>query len=465
MGLTENIAAWRASNQTHQGLLSKIQIGSALYDIKDPAVEALATGIEARLATLEGHEWTAVTKTSDAKFATSVTQDTTGAITVEYSNFTGLTDAAVDGQFVSSVSQGTDGEITVTRTGISADKVAFSETGWNATGVQAAVLEALSKAVGTNEDGTSAETIYGAKAYAKDLVDTLAGEDWENNAKKVQEIIEELENSDNANAWATAIDKLAGLNITYTQAEADEHNAGLTGAISTSTVLTAEQASALNAIGGASSHAYEAGQSPTAEDAALYNATLTGAYTTSTVKTPQTVKQYVDAKVAAAESAASGGITDLDMIVYGADGATGSTGSTATSDYADDTTHKVAIKLTEVDGKVTAIDVKTNDIASATGVAAAIAELSDEAVKSVNGATGNAVTIYATDITLSNGSATSVSGALTSLDENKANKAAITGAQVNNWACEYAATGASAETLIWTNTATDVYVPVSGQTL
>lgn len=457
MGLTENIAAWRAANQTHQGLLSKIQIGSALYDIKDPAVEALATGIEARLATLEGHEWTAVTKTSDAKFATSVTQDTTGAITVEYSNFTGLTDTAVDGQFVSSVSQGTDGEITVTRTGISADKVAFSETGWNATGVQAAVLEALSKAIGSQSDLSSADTINAAKKYADEAIAALAGQDWEENAKTVKQLIEEIENSENGNSWLTAIDKLAGMSIDKTDASAAdvvEYNEHLAGAIKAGDTLTAEQATAVNAV---ASSSYTEGQAISAADAAEYNATLQGAISAGDnyTDTNVSVKEYVDAKVAAAESAASGGISDLDAVVRG---------NLDTND-AVTTGHKVGVKVTEVDGVITDVTVVENDIASATGVAAAIAELSDESVKSVNGATGNAVTIYATDITLSNGSATSVSGALTSLDENKANKAAITGAQINNWACEYAATGASAETLIWTNTATDVYVPVSGQTL
>lgn len=74
--------------------------------------------------------------------------------------------------------------------------------------------------------------------------------------------------------------------VYYTASEAETHNANLTGAISTSTSLTSEQATTLNGLTGVSTTTYAAGNNPTAEDAILYNAKLTGAVSTSTVKTP-----------------------------------------------------------------------------------------------------------------------------------------------------------------------------------
>ena len=57
-----------------------------------------------------------------------------------------------------------------------------------------------------------------------------SGTDLAELAQEVQNIIAELENSENGNAWKTAIDKLAGLGVKtpavyYTQEEADEINA------------------------------------------------------------------------------------------------------------------------------------------------------------------------------------------------------------------------------------------------
>ena len=60
--LRENVGTYRNGNQNNGGLLSKLQIGSTLYDIKDPAVEALADAIETRLSAVEGKTWTVVNK-------------------------------------------------------------------------------------------------------------------------------------------------------------------------------------------------------------------------------------------------------------------------------------------------------------------------------------------------------------------------------------------------------------------
>ena len=369
--LNTKITAWRSENQGgngHSGLLSKLTIDGSLYDIKDPAVDYLAQEVETRLSAIEG----------------STIRETA------------LNDTAVAGQFITSVSQGVDGQVSITRAGVNASNVTFDPTNTDfestTTNVQAALVEALTKALalkGTSNDGASAETIAGAKAYADAAVQVLAGQDWSENAKKVQEIIAELENSENGNAWSTAIDKLAGLGIKtpavyYTQEECDEYNT-------------------------------ENSLSP-GDD---------GYRTTSDIKTPavyNTVKDYVDSQVAAAESAASGGISDLDAVIYS--GSNGSTdNATAATSYTNDTTSQVAIKLTETDGVITGIDIKTNDIASAT------------------------------DLTTAN-------TAITALQTGKANKAALTTAQVNNWSASYLN-----ENLTWTNTPATVYVPVSGQTL
>lgn len=73
----------------------------------------------------------------------------------------------------------------------------------------------------------------------------------------------------------------------------------------------------------------------------------------------------------AIDTSIGGVVNNLDAVVYGA----GSNGTSATSDkttaatsFTNDTTNKVVVKVTEVDGKIDAIEVKTNDIASAANV-------------------------------------------------------------------------------------------------
>ena len=228
--LNEIITAWRTANQKGAGgLMSKLTIDNKLYDVKDPALDKLAEEVETRLSALESAE-----------------------------------------------------------TGGSAANTTFDNTsnGFTASDVQAAIEEVLIKVIGQSTDLSSADTINAAKKYAEELVNNLAGQDWAANAKKVQEIIAELENSDNANAWVTAIDKLAGLDIKYTQAEADTYNAGLTGAVAGGDNVPNDYETKVGTTA--------AGETLTEEEAKAYNATLEGAKTTSSVKTSKTVKQYVD---------------------------------------------------------------------------------------------------------------------------------------------------------------------------
>lgn len=451
--LSQVIAAYRTTQQDIQeeqptkNLTSLLNIGGQLYAIKDPGVEQLASAIDTRLETLENATtWTEVTKGQNAaKFATAVTQGTDGSISVTYSDAettdvkrtaTAASDdvlyTAEDAEVIAGTKQvgdvKTPGKIALASVTTEEALIELAQA------IKKEIADRTSgdaTLIGTNADASTANTIYGAKAYAKDLVDALAGENWSKNAKKVQEIIEEIENSDNANAWSTAIDKLAGLDIKYTQAEADAYNANLTGAISTETSLTVEQATALNGLSGVSSLSYEAGQSPTAEDAVLYNASLEGAKSTSSVKTPQTVKQYVDAKFAAIDTTSqiNSAIADLDATV----------GSTSV-----DTGKHVAVQVVETDGVLTGITVTEDDIASAQD----LQDLED-AIDEQNEVTAAALT--------------DLDARITAIDlTSKANKAAITTGTINNWTTSYTA---GTETLSWSNTETTVYVPVNGQSL
>lgn len=402
--LRENVGTYRNGNQNNGGLLSKLQIGTNLYDIKDPAVEALADAIETRLSAVEGKTWTAVNKGAETKkFATVVEQDANGAITVTYDNLrdTALTDAATTGQFITSVSQDVNGVVTTTKSGVDAANVVFTPDAnfaVTSTTVQSALEDALAKALalkGTSGDESSADTIAAAKKYAKELVDNLAGENWSDNAKKVQDIIKELDGTDAGN-WATLADKLHGMPVEDSSAEGGHREA-------------------------------------------------------------TSVAEYVQAEIAKVNAANSQGIADLDAVIYGADGAAGASGSAADENYAGDTTHKVAIKVTEVDGKITAVDVKTNDVASAQ----ALTTLDNKAVKFVNSKTptAGAVTLYASDVNLSDSDNTTIAAKLTALSNDKANKSAISKGTITEWGTPQYTAGS--ETLAWSSSSVSVFVPNS----
>ena len=114
--LSETLSSWRRANQVGAGgLMEKLTIDGALYDVKDPALEAMMSEIDSRLSTIEGSE-------------------------------------------------------------VNASDVNFNNTsnGFTATDAQAAIEEALSKAIGTSEDLSSADTINAAKKYANEFSsDTL----------------------------------------------------------------------------------------------------------------------------------------------------------------------------------------------------------------------------------------------------------------------------------------------------
>lgn len=403
--LSDQIQSWRiaADGQNGQGsLLSKLSIAGTLYNIKDPAVEQLAGLIESRLGTLENKSWNVVNKgANDAKFATSVSQAADGSVTVTYGTIrdAALTDTAETNKVVKSIAQSVDGVVSATMGQVAAGEVSFTPgTGFESTSttVQAAVEDALAKAMalkGTSTDLSSAETIAAAKKYADEKVQQLAGEDWTAAAQTVKDIIEELEGTDAGN-WATLADKLDGMPVADATAQGGTREA-------------------------------------------------------------TSVAEYVQAEIAKVNAANTQGIADLDAEVYGADGQATDAATAATS-YANDTTNKVVVKVTEVDGKITAVNVKTNDVASAQ----ALTTLDNAAVKSVNTKTptNGAVTLYAGDVNLSDSDNTTIAAKLTSLDSTKANKAAIATGSINNWSTPTYAS----ETLTWTNTATNVYVPGTG---
>lgn len=165
------------------------------------------------------------------------------------------------------------------------------------------------------------------------------------------------------------------------------------------------------------------------------------------------VVEYVTTKIAEVNQQNADGIQALDKVIYGGDN--GTNNGTATN-YDADATSYVAIKLTEEDGLITYLDVKVNDIASAT----ALAGLDSSVVKSVNNInpTNGAISLDATQIDMSSTDTTKISAAIAA----KANKDAITTATVNNWSAAYQSQN---ERLEWTNTQTTVYVPVNGKDL
>ena len=403
--LSEQIKSWRTATDGQNGqgsLLSKLSIGGNLYNIKDPAVEQLAGLIETRLGTLENKTWNVVNKgASEAKFATSISQAADGSIAVTYGTIrdTALTDTSEANKVVKSIAQSVDGVVTATMGQVAASEVAFTPgTAFSSesTTVQAAVEDALAQAMalkGTSGDESSANTIAAAKKYAEEKVQELAGKDWTAQAQKVTDIIKELEGTDAGN-WATLADKLDGMPVEDSSAEGGHREA-------------------------------------------------------------TSVAEYVQAEIAKVNAANSQGIADLDANVYGADGKA-SDAVNAENSYANDNSSKVVVKVTEVDGKITAVNVKTNNIASAK----ALTTLDNAAVKSVNSKTptAGAVTLYASDVNLSDSDNTTIAAKLTSLDSNKANKAAIATGSVNNWSVPTYAS----ETLTWTNVATNVYVPGTG---
>lgn len=407
--LSQAVSAYRTTQQvmeneqaTHK-LTSLLNIGGQLYAIKDPAVEQLATAVETRLEAIENktiREAALEKAQNTAKFATEVTQGTDGQITVTYSDA-----QTTDVKRSATAAVNTQGNEQIALSGTTTEEALIEIA-------KAIAAEQIARAngdttlsstlIGSSSDASSANTIAAAKKYADEAVANLAGTDWENNAKKVQEIIEELENSDNANAWATAIDKLAGLGVKtpavyYTQEE-----------------ITAAK-----------------------EGDEAYGKT------TSDVKTPavyNTVKDYVDAAVAAASSAASDAIAALDATVGSQTVASGK---------------HVAVEVVEQNGVLTSLTVTEDDIASATDLTNLTNTVEEHSEVTAAALTDLNTRLEAVETNLG-------STDLTTALATKANKAAITTGTVNNWTSLYTA---GTETLTWSNTETTVYVPVSGQSL
>ena len=159
-----------------------------------------------------------------------------------------------------------------------------------------AATEVQNALIGTGSDVTGASTIYGAKNYAKALVDKVLGSDSAaQTITSLQNILNELNDPDNQQGIASTFVDTVKADL-----------AGLTKTVNNKEV-----------------HA--------------------------------TVKEYVDAKFSEAQSAASGGISDLDAEVTSTDGT------------------NVQVKVTEDDGKITAVNITTDNTVNLTGVNTAIA--------------------------------------------------------------------------------------------
>jgi hypothetical protein len=449
--------------------MSLLTIDDKLYDIKDPAVEFLAEQVEARLSAIDSKtiRKTALSKDANAsKFATEVTQGVDGQIAVTYGDAQ-TTDVqrtatpAVVGQAAEYYREGDNipegKQVGDVKTPAVDPQIALSGTTTEAALVELAIAIAVEKLarengntdlanqlIGSSSDSSSADTINAAKKYADEAVAALAGQDWSQNAKKVQEIIAELENSENGNSWLTAIDKLSGMSIANKVADAQdaiEYNEKLEGAIKAGTELTADQATAVNAA--LVNTSYAEGQTISPADSATYNEKLSGHISVGQTfnDTNVTVKEYVAAEIAKVNAANAQGIANLDAVVRG----------NLTNEDTVSTDHKVGVKVTEEDGLITNVTVVENDIASATDLATLASDVESQAE-----VTAAALTDLDTRLTTLGTTVGNIDLTV------KANKAAITTATINNWSASY---NAGSENLVWTNTQTTVYVPVSGQSL
>lgn len=63
-------------------------------------------------------------------------------------------------------------------------------------------------------DSVASSTLSGAQSSAKAYIDALYGENWTDDAKKIKDIIAEIEGSEQTDAWATLLDKLDGFGDT-----------------------------------------------------------------------------------------------------------------------------------------------------------------------------------------------------------------------------------------------------------
>jgi len=226
-------------------ILSKLKIDGTLYDIHDPCVDELASQVETAINNL----------IAEIPVLPDYTDSGSGPVT--------------------SVNQ-TDGQITVTHGNIASSNVNSSSQNYSNISTVADHLTALENAIGAIT-GVSPELLA-----------------------SLEKIIAEIEGDDTssaANAWITLVDKLKGLDTLYTAAEANAHNAELTGALNSTDALSVGEAEAYNeVITGANK---SAGDTLSEAEANLYNSTLEGAISEGTVKASKTVKQYVDNAIAA----------------------------------------------------------------------------------------------------------------------------------------------------------------------
>lgn len=322
--------------------LKQIKIGDNVYPIKDSRVDTLVidvntklSGINTRINTLEGKTWTAVNKPNDAaKYATSVTQGTDGSISVTYSN---VRDSAFDAgvQSVDSyggyanvivgITQNTDGSITATST------TAGQLTAYD--GAMTDDLETILKAH-KSEFNTVAT---GAQTYTDTAITGVIG----------------------AQGDATSADTIWGVK-NYAKAQAE---GAQTAAINAVNALAGQDWAAnagtvMDIIAELKADGSSVANLDTIIDKLRGNFDYTtgpeGAQTTT-----HDVKSYIDGKVEEARSAASGGISDLDAEVTSIDGT------------------NVQVKVTEVDGKITAVNVTTDNTINATDLSNKVGAIGD----------------------------------------------------------------------------------------
>ena len=187
--------------------VSKLSLDGNLYDIHDVSVDQLAAKV-VDVANALNSEISSIT-----------------------SNMNGVTDTAVTNQYVTSIYlDSSDGKIKANRAQIDASEITTDTANTSVQDALTALANADAALLGTVNDTGSSNTIYGAKAYAKALVDALLGEDSATSTlETLKQVITELKNAEAAGGiTGTVLDTFTNMlgGLGTTPAEGTEGEAG-----------------------------------------------------------------------------------------------------------------------------------------------------------------------------------------------------------------------------------------------
>lgn len=391
-------------------LISQLNIKGAAYELQDTASRqaidvlngdaetngSVAKSIATALATHDGGKTQLATENAqslgDSKL---ITQLSIGSDGVFNATTVDLTTSLVKRTATAAVTTGTK-QIALSGTTTEAALVEIAQA--IATEIDART-SGDSALLGASTDTKEANTIYGAKAYAKDLVDTLVGEDIES-AQKTWETIKAIttEIKDNAAAGGiadTILDKL----ITLTQGLGTVTPEGGTARDKTVKEYVDEQVANASGNATAAIQALDATVGSTTVDTGKHVAVqvvetdgvLTGLTVTESNfdyehiagADSKTLKQTLEDEIATVNTSIDGLDSRLDAL----EGDNTTIGSVAKAvkdgiealdaEVTSTDGTNVQVKVTEVDGKITAVNVTDNTI-NATDLSTAIGTLGNK---------------------------------------------------------------------------------------